>query len=1306
MRYTLYAYLFICLSIAGLSTRSMAQTISTGVVSPVSVCAGGAVSITYTVSASFAAGNTFSAQLSDATGVFPIKPVAIGTLASITSGTINATIPSSTGAGTGYQVRVVASAPAQTGSTSLASLTVNAPLSPGITTPVTYCVNQVASPLVATPSLGGTLKWYTLSGTSTSAPIPDTKSVGPTSYSVSQVVGGCESARSIITVNVSAGPNAPGVSSVSYCIGQSATSLTATPLPGATLTWYTSASASAGSSIAPTPATKTAGTTMYYVSQTVGGSCESPRASLIVTVNNAPDAPTATAPAPYCAGAVAAPLTATGQNLKWYGTAAIGGTGSSLAPIPNTASAGTINYYVSQTVNTCESARTSIAVVINHAPAMPTTTSAPTYCQNQAAVALTATPSAGGTLNWYGTIANGGAASTTAIVPATSLAGTVNYYVSQTVNGCEGPRAAIGIVTKATPSAPGITTPITACQNRTGYSLVATPSAGGTLNWYGTLAVGGTATPNPGTPSTTSIGSTLYYVSQTISSCEGPRAAITVSVNAIPVPPSAILPRAYCQTEIASPLIASGTALKWYGTDSTNRSPATVATIPSTNSSFTGSINYYVTQTVMGCESYVRAIPVTIKVTPNSPAVQDVSFCQNSPAVALTATPVPNATLNWYGENVSGGTASTSPPAVPNNVDKTYTYYVSQTLDGCESGLGGAAGRAAIRARVKPTPGAPGVSPVSFCNNGPAQALTANGAGLKWYDGVDSPLGVTPIPGTGTVGNQVYKVTQTSGEGCESPKASLTVIINPLPGQPGVSNLTYCQTQQDQPSQNLTPLTASGQNLKWYNPDGNAYPNAPLPLIDRAGTQSYQVSQTVNNCEGAKATIQVNVNTLPAPTTPKSVVTYCVNAKAVPLEASGETGSQLKWIDPYGRITTDAPTPSTINTNVVLGGDPFYVYQIGTNGCYSSRAIIKAVVTSPPTLAVVAPVSSTNLGQKVPLRLTFTSSGPFAYTITGGYTGSSISTDTTILVLPRGNTIYQVETVSNGCGIGLPGNPATAQVTVRVPTIQTSVLLASTLCVGSSFTVPFTTTGAFNTGNSFNFELVSRVDTTKKYDIPATAIGSPVTATLPTTLPGGDYFVRVKANNPEIGIIGSNSLTLLTVRALASAVLTGSQTIYESTPVNLTITLGGDGPWAIVYADSLRSYSATADRNPYLLEARPTQTTTYRLTSVSNACGSGPVSGVATIIVVPLLGVVDNPLDPLVKTYPIPTATTLVVELDVPLIKQPATLLLTDASGRPIMQRMTRDRINELDLTTQPNGLYLLRIQVGDRQTIRKVMKQ
>lgn len=54
---------------------------------------------------------------------------------------------------------------------------------------------------------------------------------------------------------------------------------------------------------------------------------------------------------------------------------------------------------------------------------------------------LTAT---GTSLKWY-TAASGGTPSTTAPVPNTSVLGSVTYYVSQTLNDCEGPRAAITV---------------------------------------------------------------------------------------------------------------------------------------------------------------------------------------------------------------------------------------------------------------------------------------------------------------------------------------------------------------------------------------------------------------------------------------------------------------------------------------------------------------------------------------------------------------------------------------------------------------------------------------------------------------------------------------------------------------------------------------------------------------------------------------------------------------------------------------------------------------------------------------------
>ncbi len=71
-------------------------------------------------------------------------------------------------------------------------------------------------------------------------------------------------------------------------------------------------------------------------------------------------APTVTPTITYEVGDVAAKLTATGTNLKWYTTES-GGTGSTTAPTPSTSTVGTTVYYVSAT-GSCESSRSSITV--------------------------------------------------------------------------------------------------------------------------------------------------------------------------------------------------------------------------------------------------------------------------------------------------------------------------------------------------------------------------------------------------------------------------------------------------------------------------------------------------------------------------------------------------------------------------------------------------------------------------------------------------------------------------------------------------------------------------------------------------------------------------------------------------------------------------------------------------------------------------------------------------------------------------------------------------------------------------------
>lgn len=81
------------------------------------------------------------------------------------------------------------------------------------------------------------------------------------------------------------------------------------------------------------------------------------------------------------------------------------------------------------------------------------------------------------------------------------------------------------------------TTNYTYCQGATSTTLTAAALTGNTLRWY-TQATGGTFTTTAPTPSTTTAGTFTYFVSQAnIGNDESMRAAITVTINALPATP-------------------------------------------------------------------------------------------------------------------------------------------------------------------------------------------------------------------------------------------------------------------------------------------------------------------------------------------------------------------------------------------------------------------------------------------------------------------------------------------------------------------------------------------------------------------------------------------------------------------------------------------------------------------------------------------------------------------------------------------------------------------------------------------------
>lgn len=181
----------------------------------------------------------------------------------------------------------------------------------------------------------------------------------------------------------------------------------------------------------------------YRVKIKDASGCQSP--DTIVTINQA-----SVTPAPivvdktYCQGDGPLPLSATGTDLLWYTTAtAVSGTAT--APIPLTGSTGIFNWYVSQTLNGCESPRVAIAVTVDAIPAAPTAVTSLIYGQNEPTLPLQAQ---GIDLRWYdeqGNILFG------TPTPDSNTIGSTVYYVSQAQGACESPMTQILVTIIADP---------------------------------------------------------------------------------------------------------------------------------------------------------------------------------------------------------------------------------------------------------------------------------------------------------------------------------------------------------------------------------------------------------------------------------------------------------------------------------------------------------------------------------------------------------------------------------------------------------------------------------------------------------------------------------------------------------------------------------------------------------------------------------------------------------------------------------------------------------------------------------------
>ena len=880
-----------------------------------------------------------------------------------------------------------------------------------------------------------------------------------------------------------------------------------------------------------------------------------------------PNEPIVTTPVTYCQNATATALTATGTALKWY-TTAIGGTGTTTAPIPLTTTVGTTSYYVSQTVGTCESLRAKIDVVVTP-PATITRTSAAattaqTVCINTviAPIIYTLTNSTGATVTGLPTGVTGAYLAGIYTISGTpTVAGTYSYTVTAT--GCSSPTATGTItVTPATTitlsSAAG-TDAQTVCNNvaitdityavgGTGATILGLPAGVTGTFAAGVFTISGTPTAN---------GTFNYTVTAT--GC-----GIATATGSIVVTPLATITLTSAAATAAQ-TVCINTAITNIRYTIANGTGATITGLPTgvTGTYAAGVVNINGTPTVSGLFSY------TVTATGcGSPSLSGT----------ITVTPTPTITLSSAAgtdaQTVCNGIAIT-------NITYSVTDGTTATVTGLPTGVTGAYNAGTGVYTISGTPSANGTFNYT---------VTANGCGS--------------ITATGTiVVNPAATITFSSAAGTDAQ----TVCINTA-----IANIAYTITNGT--GATVTGLPTGVTSL--YNAGTGIYTITGTPTV--SGSFSYTITTTGCASPTATGTITVNPTTTVALSSAAGTdaQTVCTNTAItnITYAVTNGTGASVTGL-PAGVTGAYAAGVFTISGTPTASGT--FNYTVTGAGCGTPTAT-GTIIVNPATTVALSSAAGTD-AQTVCINtaitnITYAITNGTGATVTGlpaGVTGSYAAGVFTISGTPSASGSFSYTVTGAGCGTPTATGTITVNPNATITLSSAVGTNTQTVCINTAITnIAYTInngTGATVTG------LPAGVTGTFAAGV-FTISGMPSasgTFTYTVTAAGG-------CTSPTAG--GTITVNPATSIALTSATGTDAQTVCINTAItNITysITNGTGASYAGLPAGLTGVYSAGV----FTISGSPTASGTFNYTvTATGTCGTPSVTG--TIIVNPNTSVV------------------------------------------------------------------------------------
>ncbi|HWS60848.1 MAG TPA: T9SS type B sorting domain-containing protein [Flavobacterium sp.] len=550
---------------------------------------------------------------------------------------------------------------------------------------------------------------------------------------------------------------------------------------------------------------------------------------------------------------------------------------------------------------------------------------------------------------------------------------------------------------------PTVITPIYLCQNKPATPLTATALVGNTLNWYGTNAVGGVASSIAPTPSTTTVGATTYYVSQTDGTCESARSAIVVNVVAdngavilnYRCDPSQVLPadkNSSVMFDWSNNVLINDNSYNYTYTTTGGASGTGTTTV--SHQQVFGMLPGQSATMTLTATRFPCVPPQTITCTVPCVTTTTPDFAPIAPFCTGTTAPILGPT------SPNGITGTWSPALVSNTTSGSYVFTPDPIAFPC-------ALTQTLAVTVDPlvTPTFTTI-PTFVCQGATAPILPTSSNNVTPITGTWSPV----IVNTAVLGTFSYTFTPNPGQCTSSTPTIVSIRIDPVvtPNFAPIPNLCSGST---------APILAT------TSPNGITGTWSPA-TVSNTVSGNYVFTPTAGLC--------ANTQSLSVTIVPKTVPNFPV----IPAFCSGSTPPILTNTSPNG--ITGTWSPSTIS-NTTSGS---YLFTPNATECATTQTL--SVTVNPNVTPIFAFVPAICSG--APLS-------PLPTTSTNGITGTwspALNNTTT--------TLYTFTPTAGQCA-------TTTTLTINVnPIIPPNFAPIPNLCSGSTAPILATTSPSGITG--------------------------------------------------------------------------------------------------------------------------------------------------------------------------------------------------------------------------------------------------